>query len=247
MALPGAARFVGVPRCLGLKTISTGCSIGFVNAAAEGWAGALFRWLNPAVCTSAFAARCGAGGPLLNPPVVTAPFAAPRCEVAAFPNPPVVTAAAAWLVRAAFVRSKRPRAPGGRGISALSTGRSIAGATAGTSAGSGAIGLVTIGTGSGFGASALANACIGRGAGGAGRRGTTTGANGSLTGSVAAKKTILVDRMRDVGGISAVRIVTTIRTAPMACKTTLSHRPVFERPGGRVLDRASSNRNDMCV
>ena len=38
----GAARFVGVSG-VGLKTISTGRSIGFVNAATEGWAGALAR------------------------------------------------------------------------------------------------------------------------------------------------------------------------------------------------------------
>ena len=32
----------------------------------------------------------------------------------------------------------------------------------------------------------------------------------------------------------------------MACDTTLSHRPTIERPRGRVLNRASSNRIDMC-
>ena len=32
----------------------------------------------------------------------------------------------------------------------------------------------------------------------------------------------------------------------IACNPTLSHSPVFERPGGRVLNRVSSNRNGMC-
>ena len=108
-----------------------------------------------------FAAPRGAGAPLLNPPVVTAPgpFAASRGEAAALPNPPVVTAAAAWLVRAPFVRSNRP-VSGGRWITGFSMGRSTAAGTSG--AGAGSTGLATIGaTGSGFGTSALASSRIG--------------------------------------------------------------------------------------
>ena len=129
-------------------------------------------------------------------------------------------------------------------------GRSNAGAAAGTSgAGAGSTSLATIGaTGSGFGTSALASSRIGRGgAGGAGRRGATTGADGNFTSSVAGKMNTPIDRMRGVDGFSDARIGTTIRTtATMACNTTLSHRPVVERPCGRVLNRASSNRIDMC-
>jgi hypothetical protein len=194
--------------------------MGLVKLAREGWTGALGRRSNPAVCTSPdpFVAPRGAGTPLLNPPVVTpVPFAAPRGAAAAFPNPPVVTAAAAWLVRAPFVRSKRPVSRG-RGITGLSTGRSNAGAAAGTS-----------------------------GRGGAGRCGAATGADGDFTSSVAGKMNALIDCVRGVDGFSDARIGTTIRTiAKMACNTTLSHRPAVERAGGRVLNRVSSNRTDMC-
>ena len=241
----GAACFVGVPG-VGLKTISTGRSVAFVNAATEGWAGALARRSNPAVCTSLdpFAAPRGAGSPLLNPPVATAPFAAARDGAAALPNPPVVTAAVAWLVRAPFVRSNRP-VSGGRWTSGLSTGRSATGVAAATSgAGGGSTGLVTIGaTGSGFGTSALASSrIVGGGAGGAGRRGATTGADGNVTG----ERNTLSGRMRGVGGFAGAPIVTAIRTTTMACTPTLRHKPLVERPRGRVLNRASPNRIDMC-
>ena len=40
---------------------------------------------------------------------------------------------------------------------------------------------------------------------------------------------------------------TTIRAiTKTACNTTLTHKPVVERPGGRALNRESSNRIDMC-
>ena len=157
-----------------------------------------------------------------------------------------MTAAAAWLVRALFVRSKRP-VSGGRWITGFSMGRSTAAGTSG--AGAGSTGLATIGaTGSGFGTSALASSRIGRGgAGRAGRRGATTGADGNFTSSVAGMMNTIVDRLRGAGGFSDARIGMTIRTTTtMACNTTLSHRPVVQRPCGRVLNRASSNRIDMC-
>ena len=57
-----------------------------------------------------FAAPRGAGAPLLNPPVVTAPRSV--CGAARrgrhTSESAGLTAAAAWLVRAAFVRSNRP-------------------------------------------------------------------------------------------------------------------------------------------
>jgi hypothetical protein len=124
-------------------------------------------------------------------------------------------------------------------------GRSAA--AAGTSgAGAGSTGLATIGaTAGGFGTSALASSRTGRGgAGGAGRRGATTGADGNFT--VAGKMNTILDRMLGADGFSEARIGTTIRTTTtMACKTTLSHRPVVQRPCGRVLNRTSSNRIDM--
>jgi hypothetical protein len=247
-----ALRASSVYSGVGLKTISTGRSAGFVTAATEGWAGALGRRSNPAVCTSPdpCAVPRGAGAPLLNPPVVTppGPFAAPRGEAAALANPPVVTAAAAWLVRAPFVRSKRP-VSGGRWITGLSIGRSSAGATAGTIGdGAGTTALATIGaTGSGFGTSALITSRIGRGGRGAGRRGATRGAAGNFTSAVAGKMNTILDRVRGIDGFADARIGATTRTtATMACNTTLSHRPVVERPCGHVLNRASSNRIDMC-
>jgi hypothetical protein len=55
-----------------------------------------------------------------------------------------------------------------------------------------------------------------------------------------------LDRMGGADGFSDPRIGATISaTTAMACNPTLSHRPVFERPGGRVLKRASSNRIGM--
>jgi hypothetical protein len=121
---------------------------------------------------------------------------------------------------------------------------------AGTSgAGGGSTALATTGaTGSGFGTSALAGSRIGRGgAGGAEGRGATRGADGNFTSAVAGMTNTPMDRGRGVEGASDARIGTTIRTrATMACNTTLSHRPVVQRPGGGVLNRASSNRIDMC-
>ena len=57
----------------------------------------------------------------------------------------------------------------------------------------------------------------------------------------------ILDRMLGADGFSEAPIETTIRaTTTMACNTTLSHRPVVQRPCGGVLNRASSNRIDMC-
>jgi hypothetical protein len=57
----------------------------------------------------------------------------------------------------------------------------------------------------------------------------------------------ILDRAGRVDGSSDARIGATIRTTTtMACNTTLIHRQAVERPRGRVLDGASSNRTDMC-
>ena len=54
------------------------------------------------------------------------------------------------------------------------------------------------------------------------------------------------DRLRGADGFSVAPIGTTIRTTTtMTCNPTLSHRPVVQRPVGRVLDRGSANRIDM--
>ena len=53
--------------------------------------------------------------------------------------------------------------------------------------------------------------------------------------------------MRGVGGFAGAPIVTAIRTTTtMACTPTLRHKPLVERPRGRVFNRASANRIDMC-
>src|SRR6185436_13781716 len=88
---------------------------------------------------------------------------------------------------------------------------------------------------------------IGRGGADGGRRGATRGADGSVTRTVAGRTNTILDRLIGADGSSDARIGTTIRTTtPMACNATLSHRPVVQRSVGRVLDRASSNRIDMC-
>ena len=57
----------------------------------------------------------------------------------------------------------------------------------------------------------------------------------------------ILDRVRGADGVSDARIGATIRTtATTACNPTLIHRPLVDRPGAGVLDRASSNRIDMC-
>jgi hypothetical protein len=122
------------------------------------------------------------------------------------------------------------------------------GVAAGTiGAGADTIALATTGAiGTGFGTSALTTSRTGRGGGGAGRRGATRGADGNFTSRVAGKVNTNLDCVRGVDGLSDARIGTTIHTTPTtACNTTLTHRPVIERPSGRVLNRASSNRIGM--
>jgi hypothetical protein len=99
-----------------------------------------------------------------------------------------------------------------------------------------------------FDTSALAGSRIGRGgAGGAARRGATTEADGNFTSSAAGKMNALIDCVRGVDGFSDARIGATIKpTTKMACNTTLSDRPAVQRTGGCVLNRASSNRTDIC-
>src|SRR5215471_15829002 len=166
---------------VGLKTISTGRSIGFGAAAPGDWTGALGLKSNPAVCTltlsNACAAPRGEDAPFSNPPVVTVDVdcPVPRGKGTTLPNPPVATAAAAWSVRGPFARSKRP-VSGGRSSALVSRGRS--GVLAGRSAaGVGSTGLLTIGvTAAGFGTSAITASCTGRdGTGRDGRRGASGG------------------------------------------------------------------------
>jgi hypothetical protein len=123
-------------------------------------------------------------------------------------------------------------------------GRSTAAGTSG--AGGGSTGFATMGaTGSGFGSSTLASWRIG--GGGAGGRGATTGAGGNITGWLAGKTNTSVAGLRGADGVSDAPIGTTIKTiTTMTCETTLSHRPVVQRPVGRVPGRVSANRIDMC-
>jgi hypothetical protein len=230
---------------VGLKTISTGRSIGAETGVPDDCTRALARRSNPAVRTSSgwFAAICDDGTTLPNPPVVTAAVGWIVVDPDALPNPPVMTAAAGWLARELVVRSNRP----------VSGGRSGAGATVGRSAAA-AIGLAAIGaTATGFGVSAFAATCTGRGGtgtGSAGRRGASTRIGGSVTVSMDGKVNTAIDRDRDADVFSDARVGTTASRTPksVACTRTLSQRPVPERARGRagMLNRASVNRTDMC-
>jgi hypothetical protein len=128
-------------------------------------------------------------------------------------------------------------------MTGFSMGRSIGAGASG--AGGGSTGLATIGaTGIGFGSSTRANWRTG--GGGAGRRGATTGTGGGNF-TVAGNTNTILDGALGADGSSDARIGTTITTTTaIACSATLSHRPVVHRPCGRVLNRVSSNRIDMC-
>src|SRR4029450_2040264 len=70
---------------------------------------------------------------------------------------------------------------------------------------------------------------------------------GNLTGWVAGIKNTIRDRVGGGDDSSDARIGAAIRTTTTtACNTTLSHRPGVQRPRGRVLNRESANRIDMC-
>src|SRR5215471_1652862 len=240
---------------VGLKTISTGRSIGFGAAAPGDWTGALGLRSNPAVCTLTLSNSCaaprGEDAAFPNPPVATAAAACPvpRGEGTTPPNPPVATAAAAWFVRGPLARSKRPVSGGcsgalvSRGRSGVLAGRSVAGA--------GSTGLLTIGvTATGFGTFAITASCTGRdGTGREGRRGASRGIDRNFTSSAEGNTNMGIDRGRD--GFSEARIGTTPVRMPatVACTMTLIHRPVLERVRGRCApasDPAWSNRTDIC-
>src|SRR6188768_419621 len=131
-------------------------------------------------------------------------------------------------------------------------GRSITGVAAGTIGdGAGMTALATMGsTGRGFGTSAFTTSRTGRGGAGAAGgviRGATIWTGGNFTSWVVGRTNTILDRLLGAAGFSDARIGTRIRTTTtIACNPTLSHRPVVQRACGRVPNRASSNRIDMC-
>src|SRR5215470_7620067 len=211
-----ALRASSVYSGVGLKTISTGRSIGAGAAGSEDRTGALALRSNPAVLTSSapFAAPRAVGTMAPNPPVVTAAVGWLVVEVAAFPNPPVATAAADWLVRELLARSNTPISGDGSGA-LVSDGRWRTGTAVGSVAAAGATGLTAIGAAVvGFGTSASARSRTGRGSSGrGGTRGASTGIARTGAGSTDGQLNTAIDRGRGVELFSEARVGTTaIRT-----------------------------------